>query len=49
MTKAEALAKIKEAMKENVTNVTDAEQTVANIEGKEVEDVKAAEIGRAHV
>jgi len=43
MTKAEALAKIKEAMKENVTNVTDAEQTVANIEGKEVEDVKAAE------
>ena len=43
MTKAEALAKIKEAMKENVLNVTDAEQTVANIEGKEVDDVKAAE------
>lgn len=42
MTKAEALAKIKE-MKEGVLNVTDAEQTVANIEGKEVEDVKAAE------
>ncbi len=43
MTKAEALAKIKEAMKENVLNVTNAEQTVANIEGKEVDDVKAAE------
>lgn len=42
MTKAEALAKIKE-MKENVLNVTDAEQTVANIDGKKVEDVKAAE------
>jgi len=44
MTKAEAIAKIKESMKEsNVLNVTDAEQTVANIEGKEVEDVKPAE------
>ena len=44
MTKAEAIAKIKESMKEsNVLNVTNAEQTVANIEGKEVEDVKAAE------
>ena len=43
MTKSEALAKIKEAMKENVLNVTNAEQTVANIEGKEVENVKAAE------
>ena len=43
MTKSEALAKIKEAMKENVSNVTNAEQTVANIEGKEVENVKAAE------
>ena len=43
MTKAEAIAKIKESMKENVLNVTDAEQTVANIEGKEVENVKAAE------
>lgn len=42
MTKAEALAKLKE-MKEGVLNVTDAEQTVANIEGKEVDDVKAAE------
>ena len=43
MTKAEAIAKIKESMQEAVLNVTDAEQTVANIEGKEVEDVKAAE------
>ena len=44
MTKAEAIAKIKESTKEsNVLNVTNAEQTVANIEGKEVEDVKAAE------
>lgn len=44
MTKAEAIAKIKESMKEsNVLNVTNAEQTVANIEGKEVKDVKAAE------
>lgn len=43
MTKEEALAKIKEAMNESVLNVTDAEQTVANIEGKEVEDVKPAE------
>ena len=44
MTKAEVIAKIKESMKEsNVWNVTDAEQTVANIDGKEVEDVKAAE------
>lgn len=44
MTKAEAIAKIKESMKEsNVLNVTNAEQTVANIEGKEVENVKAAE------
>ncbi len=43
MTKAEAIAKIKESMKENVTNVTDAEQTVANIDAKPVEDVKAAE------
>lgn len=44
MTKAEAIAKIKESMKEsNVLNVTNADQTVANIEGKEVEDVKAAE------
>ena len=42
MTKAEALAKLKE-MKEGVLNVTDAEQTVANIEGKEVDNVKAAE------
>lgn len=44
MTKAEAIAKIKESMKEsNVLNVTDAEQTVANIDAKPVEDVKAAE------
>lgn len=44
MTKAEAIAKIKESMKEsNVLNVTNAEQTVANIEGKVVDDVKAAE------
>ena len=44
MTKAEAIAKIKESMQEsNVLNVTNAEQTVANIEGKEVEDVKPAE------
>lgn len=44
MTKAEVIAKIKESMKEsNVLNVTDAEQTVANIDGKEVEGVKAAE------
>ena len=43
MTKAEAIAKIKESMKENVVNVTDAEQTVANIDAKPVEDVKAAE------
>lgn len=44
MTKAEAIAKIKESMKEsNVLNVTNADQTVANIEGKEVENVKAAE------
>lgn len=43
MTKEEAIAKIKESMEESVLNVTDAEQTVANIEGKEVDDVKAAE------
>jgi len=43
MTKAEAIAKIKESMKENVLNVTNAEQTVANIEGKVVDDVKPAE------
>lgn len=44
MTKAEAIAKIKESMKEsNVLNVTDAEQTVANIDAKPVDDVKAAE------
>lgn len=43
MTKAEAIAKIKESMKENVLNVTNAEQTVANIEGKEVKNVKSAE------
>jgi hypothetical protein len=43
MTKAEAIAKIKESMKENVLNVTNAEQTVANIDAKPVEDVKAAE------
>ena len=43
MTKAEAIAKIKESMKENVVNVTDAEQTVANIDAKPVDDVKAAE------
>ena len=44
MTKAEAIAKIKESMKEsNVLNVTEAEQTITNIEGKKVDDVKAAE------
>lgn len=44
MTKAEAIAKIKESMQEsNVLNVTDAEQTVKNIETKVVEDVKPAE------
>lgn len=44
MTKAEAIAKIKESMKEsNVLNVTNAEQTLANIDAKPVEDVKAAE------
>ena len=43
MTKAEVLAKIKEMKESNVLNVTNAEQTVANIEGKEVENVKAAE------
>ena len=43
MTKAEAIAKIKESMQENVLNVTDAEQTVANIDAKPVEYVKAAE------
>lgn len=44
MTKAEAIAKIKESMKEsNVLNVTEAEQTITNIEGKKVGDVKAAE------
>lgn len=43
MTKAEAIAKIKESMKEsNVLDVKDAEQTVANIDAKETE-VKAAE------
>jgi len=44
MTKAEAIAKIKESMKEsNVLNVTNAEQTLANIDVKPVEDVKPAE------
>ena len=44
MTKAEALAKIRESMKEsNTLNVTNAEQTLANIDTKEVENVKAAE------
>lgn len=44
MTKAEAIAKIKESMKEsNVLNVTNAEQTVANIDAKPADDVKAAE------
>ena len=42
MTKAEAIAKIKESMKES-ENITNAEQTLANIDAKPVEDVKAAE------
>lgn len=44
MTKAEAIAKIKESMQEsNVLNVTNAEQTLANVDTKEVDTVKAAE------
>ena len=43
MTKEEAIAKIKESMQENVLNVTNAEQTVENIDAKVVEDVKPAE------
>lgn len=44
MTKAEALAMIKKSMQEsNVLNVTNAEQTVENIDAKPVDDVKPAE------
>ena len=43
MTKEEAIAKIKKSMQENVLNVTNAEQTVENIDAKVVEDVKPAE------